>query len=174
MSVYMTPATFSLDRLLIIRKINCPLNEELSRQLSVQMRTTMTVARFVSQASNKNNGWAKVTWMNTSKYPSLCPALIQWPHTCHRSYPEHPGSLKSVLKNQISAPPDHTTHPPLSYVTCKIIWQQNTITCYTDVQIPLFCSLAFAFFVTHLKPGPRLIPPVWYIWMFIYIDSENG
>lgn len=71
MSVYMTPATFSLDRLLIIRKINCPLHEELSRQLSVQMRTTMTVARFVSQASNKNNGWAKVTWMNTAKYPSL-------------------------------------------------------------------------------------------------------
>lgn len=29
------------------------------------------VARFVSQASNKNNGWAKVTWMNTAKYPSL-------------------------------------------------------------------------------------------------------
>ncbi len=29
------------------------------------------VARFVSQASNKNNGWAKVTWMNTSLYPSL-------------------------------------------------------------------------------------------------------
>lgn len=77
MSVYMTPVTFSLNRLLIIRKINCPLKEELSRQLSVQMRTTMTVARFVSQASNKNNGWAKVTWMNTSKYPSLCPALIQ-------------------------------------------------------------------------------------------------
>lgn len=145
MSVYMTPATFSLNRLLIIRKINCPLNEELSRQLSVQMRTTMTVARFVSQASNKNNGWAKVTWMNTSKYPSLCLALIQSDHTCHRFCPGHPGSLKSVLKNQISAPPDHTTHPPLSYVTCKIIWQQNTITCYTDVQIPLFCSLAFAF-----------------------------
>lgn len=76
MSVYMTPATFSLNRLLIIRKINCPLNEELSRQLSVQMRPTKTVARFVSQASNKNNGWAKVPWM-TSKYPSLCPALIR-------------------------------------------------------------------------------------------------
>ena len=54
MSVYMTPATFSLDRLLIIRKINCPLNEELSRQLSVQMRTTMTVARFVSQADTRS------------------------------------------------------------------------------------------------------------------------
>lgn len=92
MSVYMTPATFSLDRLLIIHKINCPLNEELSRQLSVQMRTTMTVARFVSQASNKNNGWAKVTWMNTSKYPSLCLALIQSDHTCHRFFPGHPGS----------------------------------------------------------------------------------
>lgn len=72
----MTPAAFPLGRLLIIRKINCPLNEELSRQLSVQMRTTVTVARFVSQASNKNNGWAKGTWM-TSKYPSLCPTLIQ-------------------------------------------------------------------------------------------------
>ena len=54
MSVYMTPATFSLDRLLIIRKINCPLNEELSRQLSVQMRTTMTVARFVSQPDTRS------------------------------------------------------------------------------------------------------------------------
>lgn len=71
MSVYMTPATFPLDRLLIIRKINCPLNEELSRQLSVQMRTTMTVARFESQAENKNHGWAIVTWMNTPEYPSL-------------------------------------------------------------------------------------------------------
>lgn len=29
------------------------------------------VARFVSQASNKNNGWAIVTWMNTAMYPSL-------------------------------------------------------------------------------------------------------
>ena len=46
MSVYMTPATFSLDGLLIIRKINSSLNEELSRQLSVQMRTTMTVASW--------------------------------------------------------------------------------------------------------------------------------
>lgn len=34
MSVYMTPATFSLDRLLIILKINCPLNEGLLRQLT--------------------------------------------------------------------------------------------------------------------------------------------
>lgn len=34
MSVYKMTATFSLDRLLIILKINCPLNEELLRQLT--------------------------------------------------------------------------------------------------------------------------------------------